>query len=116
MELKTISFEGHEIEFRNEYKESRNGFSHTSELFIDGEYAGKETVHYINRTWERYDFQCSMKQAVGISMGNEQARIMDKFKEERGLKRISKKYLEELDTVLKNDERFGFLKRLKESL
>ena len=40
-----------------ESKSSRSGFNHFAYLLIDKEERGRAKVHYINRTWEEYDFQ-----------------------------------------------------------
>jgi len=46
------------------YGDSRDGFNHFASLYIDGQEVGKAKVHYINRTWESYDYQSVMDKLV----------------------------------------------------
>lgn len=39
-----------------EFVSTRNGFRHDARLFINGNEEDKAKVNYINRTWERYEF------------------------------------------------------------
>jgi hypothetical protein len=36
---------------------TRNGFKHTATLFVNGRECDSAKVNYLNRTWERYDFE-----------------------------------------------------------
>ena len=58
---------GKTVSFRNNMLRNTNGFSHTSLLFIDGVNVSMKTIKYQNRTWEAYDFQKSMTQAVELA-------------------------------------------------
>ena len=75
------------MEFKNEYKESRSGFSHTSKLYNNGELLAVEKRNYLNRTWESYPFQSSKKGAVQNAINSE----VLKEKQERGIKRLTEK-------------------------
>jgi len=43
---------------------SRDGFNHFATLYINGVEDVATKVHYINRTWESYDYQSAIRQAV----------------------------------------------------
>ncbi len=51
------------------------GFKHTAYLLIDGDPVEKVTMHYLNRTWERYTYESVISkllhkaQAVGKKKG-----------------------------------------------
>lgn len=45
------------MEIVAEADKTRNGFKHTARLFVDGNEVDKSTAHYLNRTWESYEFQ-----------------------------------------------------------
>jgi len=49
------------------YKKMRDGFNHYATLYIDGEPVTDTKIHYINRTWESYDFQSVIAQAVDMT-------------------------------------------------
>ena len=38
-------------------KSTRSGFNHFATLYIDGVERGEAKVHYINRTWESFDYE-----------------------------------------------------------
>jgi hypothetical protein len=82
------------MEFKNEYKNSRSGFSHTSRLYHEsGNLLAEAKCNYLNRTWEVYPFQSSMKQAVAKAIENEirtQKNLM-------GIKRLTKEKRAEIE-------------------
>lgn len=82
------------MEFINNYGSTRSGFFHKSKLFFEGELIGEARASYLNRTWESYPYQSVMKQAVRNAIEWEIARI----KEEKGIKRLTKKLREEIET------------------
>lgn len=38
-------------------EKTRNGFKHTARLIVNGEEVDKSTAHYLNRTWESYEYE-----------------------------------------------------------
>jgi len=53
-----------QIGFGCDYKRMRDGFNHYATLYINGIEKDKAKVHYINRTWETYDYQTVMQNLV----------------------------------------------------
>ncbi len=45
-------------------EKTRNGFRHTANLMINGHDRGYAKVTYLNRTWERFQFQTVMRKLV----------------------------------------------------
>jgi len=65
------------------YGDSRDGFNHFATLYINGVEVEQVKVHYINRTWESYEFQSAME------------KLIDKTKAlSTSEKEIAKKYIE----------------------
>ncbi len=81
------------MEFNNTYKSSRNGFSHTSRLYNYDKLISEAKCNYINRTWEVYPFQSSMRQAVAKAIDNEIKTIKDQI----GIKRLTKEKQAEIE-------------------
>jgi len=82
------------MKFKNEYKSTRNGFSHTSRLYHDnGNLVVEHKCNYINRTWESYSFQSSMRQAVIKAIENE----INEQKRQLGIKRLTKEKQAEIE-------------------
>jgi hypothetical protein len=82
------------MEFENEYKNTRSGFSHTSKLYHEsGNLLAEAKCNYLNRTWESYPFQSSMKMAIAKAIDNE----INEQKRQRGIKRLTKQKLIEIE-------------------
>jgi hypothetical protein len=82
------------MEFKNEYKSSRSGFSHTSRLYHEsGNLLAEAKCKYINRTWEVYPFQSSMRQAVAKAIENE----IKTQQAQAGIKRLTKEKRAEIE-------------------
>lgn len=82
------------MEFKNEYKSSRSGFSHTSRLYHEsGNLLAEAKCNYLNRTWEVYPFQSSMRQAVAKAIENE----IKSQKYQMGIKRLTKEKRAEIE-------------------
>lgn len=83
------------MDFQNKFTLSRSGFSHTSTLFHNGQSLATAKRHYLNRTWESYTYQSSMKDAVDKAIEN--TILAEKIS--RGMKRLTKEKREEVLTV-----------------
>ena len=81
------------MEFKNTYNSSRSGFSHTSRLYNDDKLISTAKCNYINRTWEVYPFQSSMRQAVAKAIDNE----IKTIKDQSGIKRLTKEKQAEIE-------------------
>jgi hypothetical protein len=86
--MKTIN--GNIYMFHNEMPYCRDGFTHKSTLLRNGSAIGEARVHYYNRTWESYQYRTAMKLAVENVMLIEIEALVDHYKRESGIKRISK--------------------------
>ena len=72
-------------------RDTRNGFAHDCHMFIDGQEAAAETCYYLNRTWERYDFQSVILKAVGAARDAYADLLRRRFKDQRGYMRMTPK-------------------------
>lgn len=97
------------MEFKNEFKGTRSGFSHTSRLYNNGVLLAVEKRNYLNRTWEAYEYQSSMRGAVQNAINSEIARE----KAERGIKRLTQNLKQE---IIDNSELIKELTNLKNTL
>lgn len=113
MELRKING----FTFVNETEGTRNGFRHISHLFND--FSGAEIasgkVNYLNRTWESYRYQTSMREAANNAYKERADYLMYLFKERKGISRITKKYEDEWTKELNGDETLkSYIKLLAE--
>ena len=64
-QIREFNIDNNRIVFINESAGTRSGFKHSTDLYINGYIpVMSETLHYINRTWEAYQFQSVMLSAV----------------------------------------------------
>jgi hypothetical protein len=80
------------MEIKNEYKSTRSGFTHVSKLYRNNALVCVAKCHYINRTWESYNFQTSMKKVVSMAIEKEIA----EQKRFQGIKRLTKEKRQEI--------------------
>ena len=88
------------IEFKNSARNTRGGFAHDTQMFIDGILEMTNSAHYINRTWESYAFQSVMRQAVYLRIEEERNKLVREYKEANNKQRISKDVKESLTNEL----------------
>ena len=106
METKKIN---DRFSFVNEAKNTRNGFSHKSTLFQNDVNIGSGSCQYLNRTWESYRFQTSMKECVHNIIKEEHNYLIDRFKIDFNKNRTTK---QEKDDLFATSERIKELNEL----
>lgn len=116
MQIFKISHNDKEYEFVCNWGNTRNGFKHTCNLFINDRLKGNATCHYLNRTWECYEYQSVMLRAVGILMEQHEEFLKDVFKSENGYEKMTKKRKEEFEKILDADEKMIEYKAIREKL
>lgn len=92
----TYKINGHEYLIHSRTVNSRTGFAHISTLVRDGNEIETKRVNYYNRTWESYQYQTSMRLVVEAAMKRELDSLIDHYKRESGLRRLSAAKKEEL--------------------
>jgi hypothetical protein len=85
---------GKGIEAVCDAKKTRNGFKHTATLFVNNQEMDSVKICYLNRTWERYEFQSVLKKLID---------------ETKSLSEEQKKVARELVGHYKEDSGFGFV-------
>lgn len=56
---------------------TRNGFKHTCTLFMNGQERASAKVNYLNRTWERYDFESTLRKLADSLDGDLKGVLID---------------------------------------
>lgn len=103
MEIKKYTVNKKTYEFINEYRNTANGFKHTTHLFIDDNEVVDVSVNYINRTWEKYTYQTSMLEAIYSAIKQRELRLEDVFRRRNNITRMTKDKREELERIKKDD-------------
>lgn len=93
---------------------TRHGFKHVVEMYNGGYYINEGTCYYLNRTWERWNYQSACIQAVN----NELERIYNDTKQcyklANNVKRITEKHKKAIEEIYKNNA--GALLQVKHEL
>jgi hypothetical protein len=84
---------------------TRNGFKHESTLFHYGNEVENARVCYLNRTWECYTYQTSMREVVHKYTTKIKNRIVDDYKNENNVKRLTQKHKEKIEKLFAEDSR-----------
>lgn len=116
METKKFKIGRHNIEFENYYLGTRNGFKHSTILYIDGYQLVSGTCYYINRTWERYNYQSSMLKAAYTLRKQLVADITKQYKEYKGFKVINANRKAGLEKVIAKNNKIKLVDRIVKEL
>lgn len=90
--------------FHNRYGNCRDGFNHFTAVYIDGTFRFESKCHYINRTWEAYEYQSVMEQAVRDLIAGEKYNVLAAETERTGRKRFKQ---EQKDLLYSKSERIA---------
>ena len=97
--------------FYNEFKKTYNGFSHISKLFKNEYQIASAKMNYLNRTWEYYQFQTSMKQCIDNYINELTYNYINDYKRNNNIKRMTK---DKKDIVMAEIENLNIVKELRE--
>ena len=105
---KIILINGKKYEFINYFANTRNGFKHSCEMYIDNStYPSASGVcHYLNRTWEKYTYQSVMRCTLNNYITEQIADAIFEYKTSNNLQRLSKNKREKISTETK--QKFDF--------
>lgn len=106
METKKIN---DRFSFENSFKGTRSGFNHHSNFYDGLQRIGSATCQYLNRTWESYSYQTSMKKSVRNAIDNEHEQLIERFKREFSKNRTTK---QEKQALYDGSERISELNEL----
>ena len=116
MKVYKFSYNYNDYEFDCEWKNTRNGFKHECRLFVNGNFETSATCHYLNRTWERYEYQSVMLRAISILLEEHTEFLKYAFKDRNGYEKMTKKREAEFQAVLDADEKIMEFLAIKEKL
>lgn len=116
MEIKKIEMNGKVYEFVNETKDTRHGFAHVSTLLIDNYETMKHRCNYLNRTWESYRYQTSMKGCMCDLIEELTERLKKQFMTANMYGKMTDKRRKEFETVLKSNELYNEYVAVKNKL
>lgn len=101
-----------------QFRSTRNGFAHDCELIKNtSSHLSKASCHYLNRTWESYEYQSVMLQAVRQKLEDYELCAREHFKRNNNISRITAKRRPELEAYMeKQSQNVETWRELKELL
>lgn len=115
--LHTLSINDNLIIFVNNSRSTRNGFAHDSELYINDNYKGNLSCHYLNRTWERYRYQTVMMRLVNSLIEERKNYIKAEYKRANNIALLTQKHANKIAELFEADDRItlynAIIKELK---
>lgn len=100
---------GETVSFFCSFRDRRGGFAHDAELMLDGRPTGvTASVNYINRTWERYEYQTVCQRIAREMMRRNEEAARAGFMAARGWRRMTKARAVEFAEYLKDSENWAF--------
>ena len=79
-------------------------WGHRAVLNVNNWYTFESKIRYYNRTWERYQYESVIHKVIDDYIESVKEDIEEKFKGEKGIKRITEKYKKELEKAVKTDK------------
>ena len=115
-ELWKRNINGTEVLFVNSSRNTRSGFAHDTEVFIDGWKYGSNTCHYLNRTWECYRYQTVMRGCIWNLIESRKERLKEEFKGRHGYEKLTEKRKGEFEAEISNDKDLELYNAILEEL
>ena len=112
MDIKRINMDGREFAFVCDWRGTRNGFAHDVTMMENWRTVAKATRHYINRTWENWDYQSAILDAIEAAMDEEKSWVTRKVKRYNGWEKLTAKRREAVDAALAENTNYAIYKKL----
>lgn len=91
--MQTFKINGN-LEVVCEWVNTRNGFKHVATLLLDGREQESVKINYLNRTWERYEYESVLKKL------HDESRVLSQDQKDLFLTRINGQFRDD-DPALK---------------
>lgn len=96
--------------------DTRHGFKHVSTLIHYNSEVCSEKCCYLNRTWECYTYQTSMRAVVSKYLEQIKDNIIYYYKQDNNIARLTKKHKEAIEKLELEDNRILQLKEIYKQL
>lgn len=116
--MKSITVDGKRFMFECESWGTRSGFAHGCKMWDmeNLEKVAEAKRFYLNRTWECWDFQSAILDAVDKAVGYVAGSIREKLFDANGWQKMTAKRREALIRALELDPEYGTLQKLYKEL
>ena len=111
-----INVNDYTFEFICNSRNTRNGFAHDCNLFINDFNITEAHCYYINRTWEAWTFQSVCMNALYDEINDYINRKKTIYCDEHNYKRMTQKRKNDFEKILEHDDYYNVLMKCKDNL
>ncbi len=104
------------FEFICDWHDTRGGFAHDCNLFINNMEKTVSHCYYINRTWEVYTFQSVCMNAICNVINEWIDKARNAYCDTHGYKRMTQKRKTDFNDLISHDDYLNMLKSVKDDL
>lgn len=97
-------------------RNTRSGFAHDCDMFMNGHQLSSGHCFYLNRTWEKYCYQSVLFNACHNAIESRSEFLKRIYKEQNNLTRLAGKNAEAFRAVLADDSMLKMLAGLREKI
>lgn len=101
--IEKLEYNGKMYMFVCSARNTRNGFAHDCELFINDIFAIKQSCFYLNRTWECFRFQSVMLACIRYMITERENLLRKKYMLENNYTRLTAGRKESLQVLCNQD-------------
>lgn len=111
-----INVNDYTFEFICNSRDTRNGFAHDCNLFINNINTTEAHCYYINRTWEAWTFQSVCMEALYYEIHNYTEQKKAIYCKEHNYKRMTQKRTNDFENLMNEDNYYKILLECKDKL
>ena len=97
-------------------RDTRNGFAHDCNLFINDQHVAGASCYYINRTWESWTFQTVCMKALALIIDERKDQLKSDFMESHAYKKLTKNRRAAFNDLISKDIYLAILQRVYNNL
>ena len=93
-------------------KNTRNGFKHEAQMLINDTFVLEATQHWVNRTWESFTYQSTIRNCVQNYIAQIEYRIETNYRNQNNVIRKTKKHSEKLNELFNQNAEIKEAKKI----
>lgn len=113
MTIKEYKINNNNYTFVCESWETSRAWGHRVTLLKNNYEITRAKMTYVNRTWENYQYQSCMLNAIGIVMDELEEELKAEYKKQNNITRITKKHKDPLENYISSNEKMQELIELR---
>lgn len=116
MQIYEKTIKGNKWQLINEFWETSKAWGHKTTILRNGSEYVASKVRYYNRTWESYEYESSMLNAVDEIKTNERSKYINNYKYQNNVARFKKGEKEQVEQMFEKTNIARELATLKDAI